>query len=293
MSFSQTQQAFTQQQIPPNTSGIIDRQHLTALQSASRTSILVNCLVQPTPIYILPNGSFSKLQGPSAIHLTNPQSQNDAIAQEATQIFYSLNEFAVSITTLSSFLSWTTNAIKPSTFITRLAVLYGPPTSPGGGNTELRGLIELPNLRSLRLIFQDYEFKGFGPYSWLRPNISTISSLAILPNLSLKLQLVICSRGPDSAPEDIDTDDERMKDVTSYLIVPTEQEERIVEESFRVCREYKGPRSSHEGILVEMGWSDRDAAWVVWELRARVEVKRWWEEEKRVAGAMDVEMSSG
>jgi hypothetical protein len=300
MNFTHSQQAFTQQQQIPS-SGPINGQHLTSLPPHERATIYQQYLVQQTPISILPNGSFSKLQSPlaSSLHLTNPHSQNDTLALEASQTFYSLNTFAISITTLPSFLSWTLNTnppfplnFKPSSFITCLAILYGPPTSPGGGNEELRGLLQLPNLRNLRLIFQDYEFKGLGPQYWLRPSLSVIDSLASLPHLSLTLQLGICLHGLDGRPEDLDTEDVRLRDVTSYLRNPSEEEERVVREMYRVIEGYRGPRASFEGILCEMGWSESDARKVVGELSPRVAVNGWREEERR-RGLGEVEMSGG
>jgi hypothetical protein len=246
--------------------------------------------VQTTAIYILPNGSFSKLQDwvASSIHLTNPNSQKDTFAFEAAQTFYSLNEFAIPITTLPHFISWTiNNVLKPSLLITRLAVLYGPPTNPGVGNEAFSSILELPNLRDLRLVFQDYEFKGFGPSRWLRPSISVISSLSSLPNLSLKLQKANTSRGLDAEPDDIDVDRDELKDITVFLKEPTAEEERMVREMYRVVREYAGPRASFVGILTEMGWNDRVAEHVVGELSPRVGVKGWLAEER------DVEMRDG
>ncbi|KAH8773153.1 hypothetical protein F5882DRAFT_464950 [Hyaloscypha sp. PMI_1271] len=282
----QSQQAFTQSYTPPT----VDRQHLMTLPPASRSAFFHNILVQTTAIYILPNGSFSKLQDwvASSIHLTHPNSQKDTFAFEAAQIFYSLNEFAISITTLPHFISWTiNNVLKPSLLITRLAVLYGPPTNPGVGNEELSGILELPSLRNLRLIFQDYEFKGFGPSRWLRPDISVISSLSSLPNLSLKLQRANTSRGLDAVPDDIDVDRDELKDITVFLKEPTAEEERMVWEMYRVVSEYAGPRASFVGILTEMGWNDRVAEHVVEELSPRVGVKEWLAEER------DVEMGDG
>jgi hypothetical protein len=260
------------------------------LPPASRSAFFHNILVQTTAIYILPDGSFSKLQDwvASSIHLTYPNSQKDTFAFEAAQTFYSLNEFAISITTLPHFISWTIkNVLKPSLLITRLAVLYGPPTNPGVGNEALSGILELPSLRDLRLVFQDYEFKGFGPSRWLRPSISVISSLSSLPSLSLKLQRANTSRGLDAEPGDIDIDRDELKDVTVFLKEPTAEEERMVREMYRVVTEYAGPRASFVGILTEMGWNDRVAEHVVGELSPRVGVKGWLVEER------DVEMGDG
>jgi hypothetical protein len=140
----QSQQAFTQQQTQSYTPPTVDRQHLITLPPASRSAFFHNILVQTTAICILPNGSFSKVQDwvASSIHLTPPNSQKDTSAFEAAQTFYPLNEFAIYITTLPHFISWTkNNVLKPSLLITRLAVLYGPPTNPGVGNEALSSIL--------------------------------------------------------------------------------------------------------------------------------------------------------
>jgi hypothetical protein len=91
-------------------------------------------------------------------------------------------------------------------------------------------MLELPNLRNLLLVFQGYEFKGFGPSCWLRPSISFISSLSSLPNLSLKLQRANASRRLDAEPNDIDVDRDELKDITVFVKEPTAEEERVVRE---------------------------------------------------------------
>jgi hypothetical protein len=293
MSFSQSQQTFTQQsqqRLQSSISGTTD--HRTLPQN-ERTAFFQRALVQPTTIYILPNGTFSKLEAhvATSLHLTTPHSANDTLAHSAAFIFYTHNTFAISITLLHHFATWTINhTFKPSHFITRLVVLYGPPTNPGGGNEELSCLLQLSNLRNLRLIFQDYEFKGLGPHYWLRPSLSVISSLASLPYLNLEIQRAICSRGLEAQPEDIDAEDRNLVDVTDYLKEPTEEEERAVREMYRVVKEYHGPRADFQGILVEMGWSERMAALVVKRWSPRVAVKGWREEERR-RGLGEVEMS--
>jgi hypothetical protein len=298
MSFSQSQQTFTQQsqqQLQSSTPRTTDYQHLRTLPQNERVAFFQRALVQPTTIYILPNGSFSKLEAhvATSLHLTTPQSANATLAHEASFIFYTLNAFAISITLLPHLTTWTiNNTFKPSLLITRLVVLYGPPTNPGGGNEELSCLLQLPNLRGLRLVFQDYEFKGLGPHYWLRPSLSVILPLASLPHLRLKLQRAVCSRGLDAQPEDIDTEDRNLVDVTDYLREPTKEEERVVKEMYRVVGEYKGPRASFEGILTEMGWSGEMAGLVVDQLSPRVAVKGWREEERR-RGLGEVEMSGG
>ena len=151
-------------------------------------------------------------------------------------------------------------------------------------------MLQLSNLRNLRLIFQDYEFKGLGPHYWLRPSLSVISSLASLPYLNLELQCAICLHDLEAQPEDIDTEDTHLVDVTDYLKEPTEEEERVVKEMYRVVREYRGPRASFEGILMEMGWSEEIAGLVVNRWSPRVAVKGWREEERR-RGLGEVEMS--
>lgn len=296
MSLSQSQQTFTQQsqqRLQSSIPGTTDYQTLRTLPQNERAGFFQRALVQPPTIYILPNGSFSKLEAhvATSLHLTNPHSANDTLAHEAAFIFYTHNSFAIPINLLHYFATWTiNNTFKPSHFITRLVVLYGPPTNPGGGNEELRCLLQLSNLRNLRLIFQDYEFKGLGPHYWLRPSLSVISSLASLPYLNLELQCAICLHDLEAQPEDIDTEDTHLVDVTDYLKEPTEEEERVVKEMYRVVREYRGPRASFEGILMEMGWSEEIAGLVVNRWSPRVAVKGWREEERR-RGLGEVEMS--
>ena len=296
MSFSQSQQAFGPQQQQTRSPVTQDFQHLTAFSPPGSTPLYKNALVQPTTIYILPNGTFSYLQPPlvSSIHLTVPRSAADTTALRAAQTFYAQNSFAIAITTISFFTTWTINDIfKPSEFITRLAILYGPPTNPGGGNAELAAVLSMPNLRNLRLIFQDYEFKGLGPYRWLRPSISVIMSLKTNPNLNLKLQLQNSSLGPEGRPEDIDADDvAHLEDITNYLDPPTEEEERIYGESRRIIASYKGPFSSHVSILREYGWSGWDSLRVVREVAARLRVRDWVDEGRvESLGGVDVEMT--
>jgi len=129
-----------------------------------------------------------------------------------------------------------------------------------------------------------------GPHYWLRPSLSVISSLASLPYLTLELQRANCSRGLNAQPEDIDTEDRNLVNVTDYLEEPTEEEESAVREMYRVVRAYQGPRADFQGILTEMGWSERMAATVVKRWSPRVAVKGWREEERR-RGLGEVEMS--
>jgi hypothetical protein len=238
MSLGQSQQYFgQQQQVHAVASGTVDRQYLSTLPPAERAASYQRSLVQPTAIYIMPDGTFSKLQAPliSSVLLTLPQSQSDTLAFEAARIFYSQNEFAVAISTIPSFIPWSvSNSFKPSDMITRLTVLCGPPTNPGGGNAELRPLLSMPNLRILRLIFQDYQFKGIGPARWLRPSIGVIMEFKTRRGLNMRLQLQSISIGPDGKPEDIDVEDVELKDITSYLQPPTVEEERAVAESRRI-----------------------------------------------------------
>lgn len=119
---------------------------------------------------------------------------------------------------------------------------------------------------------------------WLRPSLSVISSLSSLPYLTLKLQRAICLHRLEAQPEDIDTEDSNLVDVTDYLKEPKKEGERVVGEMYRVVREYRGPRASFEGILCEMGWSEQMAGVVVRELSPRVAVKGWMEEERRRGG---------
>ena len=288
MEFSQSRQAFNKgKQVQTQALGTSDRQQLVAHLQRS--------LVQNSTIYILPDGTFSKLQPTllSSIHLTTSLDQDDILVLEAAQTFYSQNEFAMSISTIPDFVSWTTsNIFKPSDVITRLAILYGPPTNPGGGNTQLKPLLSLPSLRTLRLIFQDYPFKGLGPHLWLRPSIGAIVELQARPGLSLTLQLQRSSRGPDGKPEDIDADDHgALEDITLYLQPPTAEEERAVTESRMVIDRYRGPQSSHVNILVECGWSAEDSSRVVHELSPRVAVRYWMEKERlNSLASQDVEM---
>jgi hypothetical protein len=106
------------------------------------------------------------------------------------------------------------------------------------------------------------------------------------------LQLGICLRGLDGQPEDLDTEDIGLRDITSYLKKPMEEEERVVREMYRVVEGYRGPSASFRGILCEMGWRDEDARCVVEELSPRVAVGGWREEE-RGRGLGEVEMSGG
>ncbi len=119
-----------------------------------------------------------------------------------------------------------------------------------------------------------------------------ISSLSSLPYLTFKLQRAICLHGLEAQPEDIDTEDTTLVDVTDFLREPNEEEEGVVREMYRVVKEYWGPRASFEGILMEMGWSEQMASVVVNELSPRVAVKGWREEERR-RGLGEVEMSGG
>lgn len=296
MAFSQSQQAFgPTKQVQSQPPATFSRQQLATLHPADRAALYQRCLVQRNTIYILPDGTFSKLQDPliNSIHLTTPLHPGDVLGLEAAQAFYSLNEFAIAISTIPNFVSWiVNNSFKPSDTITRLAILYGPPTNPGGGNTELRPLLSMPNICSLRLIFQDYQFKGLGPHCWLRPSIGVIIELRLRSGLDLTLQLQHSSRGPDGKPEDIDSNNPGLEDITKYLQPPTVEEERTVMESRRVIELYPGPQSSYVNILVECGWSMEDSNRVILDLSPRVVVRDWMEKERlNWLASQDVEMS--
>jgi hypothetical protein len=70
----------------------------------------------------------------ASMQLAVPEVPGDTIGVEATSVFYAENEFAISIESVPSFVSCTVNSFfRPSDLVARVAVLYGPPTSPGGG----------------------------------------------------------------------------------------------------------------------------------------------------------------
>jgi hypothetical protein len=294
MAFSQSQQAFgpQAQSIP---TAPIGRQQLEALPPADRAALYQRYLVQGNTVFILQDGTLSRLQAPllSSVHLTTPLHQGGTLALAAAHVFYVRNEFALSISTIPNFVPWIVgNTYKPSDLITRLAILYGPPTNTGGGNTELRPLLSMPNLRSLRLIFQDYPFKSLGPHFWLRPSIGAIMELTGRLGLDLKLQLQNDSNGFDGKPEDIDADDQaKLEDITKYLQPPTEEDEKMVAECQRIVGLYQGPRSNHVHILEECGWSAKDSNWVIFGLSRRVAVRDWIEEARLdMLASQDVEM---
>lgn len=184
MNFSKSQQVLDPQQPQTQSQATRNLQWPTSLPSEELASLNQITLVQCTTIYILLKGTISHLQ-PSlstTVHLAIPHYPIDTAAIHAAQTFYAQNSFAISITILPLFTTCTiSNILKSSSLITRLAILCGPRTNPGGGNAELATVLSMPNLRSLRLIFQDYEFKGLGPYRWLRPSIRVIMELKTNP----------------------------------------------------------------------------------------------------------------
>ena len=87
----------------------IVRQQLASLPPAQREALYEQMLVQSGAIHILSGGTFSKLESQPALmwRLTVPTHADDTLAAEAAQVFYSHNEFAVSVKTLSLFtVSW-------------------------------------------------------------------------------------------------------------------------------------------------------------------------------------------
>lgn len=298
--FSQSQQSYSQaQQVPWIPPQAPSRQQLATLSPADREAIYGNILLQSKAIHFLPNETLSNLHGyvVNSIPLIQPLHDGDTMAIEAARVFYSQNEFVISITTITNFINWTVgNTFKPSDMITRLAVRYGDPHSPGGGNSELKPLLSMPNLLSIRLIFQDYPRHSktpgpSGPYAYLRPSIGDIMLLKNRQRLNLQLQLKYGCKLPGK-PEDIDPDDVDLQDIMIFLQPPSTEEARIIAESHKIWRRYTGPASYCVSALVESGWSWEDGERVVLELWVREAVQDWIEQERLNAlESQDIEMS--
>lgn len=260
----------------------IDRQQLATLPPAQRLAFYERTLLQHTPIHILPDGTFSKLESQLALtwQLTVPTHANDTLTAEAAEVFYSRNEFAVLVGTVPSFVAWKVGGyFRPSDLVTRLTVLYGPPQAPGGGNSALAPMLSMPRLRSVRIIFRDYDCKGFGPGKYLKPSVWAILELQKLTELTL--QLIGVSRNMD--------EEGTLKDITSYLDAPTAADEADWLASQRIIEQHRGPEASYQGILQKYGWP---LDYCFEKLCTRVYVRRWAEEQRLgMLAPQDVEMT--
>lgn len=294
MDFRQSKQVFSQtQQSQTSTADLLERQHLATLLPARRASLFQQFLVQQTPIHILADGSFCKLEEPliSSIQLISPLQEADSLAVEAAQTFYSYNEFAISVSTIPKFVAWSVgNAYLPSNIITRLVAFYGSPFDSKEGDNEIMLLLSMPALRNLRLVFQDYKFKG--PEPNIRPSLKTIMLLKAHPNLHLTLQVRKAGHGLFSEEAYVQDIDMELEDITVYLQPPTIEEERAVMESRAIIANYKGGAAYHVTILMESGWSWEYSEKVVHELSWRVRVMEWLEQDRlEMLASQDVEMT--
>lgn len=218
------------------------------------------------------------------LQLTVPTHEHDSIAAEAAQVFYSRNEFLISIGTVRDFVAWRVgNNVRPSDLVTRLAVLYGPPHDPGGGNGELVPLLSMPRLQSVRLVFQDHKWKGLGPYAYLRPSFGTLMELRSRTTLTLQLKVFVY----ETTIGDEDGETEPLQDITVYLSPPTPAELRTVDAGRRALREYRGSSADVANSLVECGWTRTDSEdFILLSQRAMIAD---WTEKYRLA-SQDVEM---
>jgi hypothetical protein len=278
MDFRQSKQALgPTQQSQTSTAGLLERQHLAALLPAKRASLFQQFLVQQTPIHILANGSFCKLEEPlvSSIQLISPLQEADSLSIEAAQTFYSCNEFVISVSTIPKFVAWNVgNSYRPSNIIARLVAFYGSPFDSNEGDSEIMPLLSMPALRNLRLVFQDYKFKGPGPN--IRPSLKTIMLLKARPNLHLTLQVRKAGQGLFSEEAYVQDIDMELEDITVYLQPPAIEEEKAVMESRAIIQRYKGGASYHVTILMESGWSWEYSEKVVHELSCRVQLGSGW-----------------
>ncbi|KAI9774476.1 MAG: hypothetical protein M1839_001709 [Geoglossum umbratile] len=264
---------------------------LAGVQPAQREPLYQQMLVQSRTIHVTSKGKLHNLEKLPALmwQLAVPTHAGSALAAEAAQVFYSRNEFAVSVKTLSAFMASSVGSYyRPSDLVTRLVVIYGPPNTPGGGNNELQYVLSMPRLRSVRLIFRDYPAKGPGPGGFLWPSAWAVMELQ--KRVALTLQLKV-SGHIESDEEDMVTLAGPLRDITSYLAPPTSTDEWAYESSKRIVAEYKGMSASVDNILKESGWPFVYAGGIS-ELYARVLV-RGWAEEQRLAmlELRDVEMT--
>jgi len=272
-------------------------EQLAALSPPQRVAFYEQTLVQRKTIHILSDGTFSKLEDQlmSAWQLTVPTHESDTIAAEAAQIFYSRNEFAVAIGTVPNFVAWQIGSyFRPSDLVTRIAVLYGPPDEPGGGNAELLPLLSIPRLRSARLVFQDHTAKGKrGATAYLRPSACVIMELKEQRALTLTLQLKPCKNWQlelNCNPPEDDEDTEPRRGITNYLSPLTAAEEQLVDSSRRIWGQYRGPCSFIASALMESGWST-EASYGILDLYERESIPRWVEEQRlEILATQDVEM---
>jgi hypothetical protein len=293
MDFHQSKHVFSQtQQSQTSTAGLLERQNLAALLPAKRAPLFEQFLVQKAPIHILADGSFCKLEEPlvSSIQLISPLQETDSLSIEAAQTFYSCNEFVISVSTIPKFVAWSVgNAYRPSNIITRLVAFYGSPFDSKGDN-EIMLLLSMPALRNLRLVFQDYKFKGPGPN--IRPSLEAIMLLKARSNLHLTLQVRKAGHGLFSEEAYVQDMDMELEDITVYLEPPTIEAERAVMESRAIIVNYKGGAAYHVTILMESGWSWEYSEKVVHELSWRVRIKEWLEQDRlEMLALQDVEMT--
>jgi hypothetical protein len=92
------------------------------------------------------------------------------------------------------------------------------------------------------------------------------------PGLKLKLEL------KDEADEE---NWKSLKDITCYLLPPSEEDEEKLAESRRIIRAYRGPCSYHGSMLVKAGWSLAESERVIFEVARRMDVREWMIEERR------------
>lgn len=251
-------------------------------QTPAHTASYEKILSQSIPIEVSPDGSFLNMNSEVAINWqrTIPKSLEDTSAIEAAQVFYSRNEFSLPVAIIPSFAAWqVNNCFRPSDLVTRLAIMYGPPEDPGGDNWLLSPLLYMPCLRDVRIVFRDRNGKGFGPYRYLRPSAWAILELQNRTNL--KLQLV--GGLPFLGGED------REWDITSYINVPTPEDEASWVEANTLIANYRGPCASYQGALADSGWNCE----LMWEeLSTRIEFRKWAEEQRIVIMELqDVEMT--
>ena len=269
--------------------GTAQRQQLESLTGAQRAAFYEQTLVQRNPIFISPQGVLHKLEGQlsSMWQLTIPTHEHDGLAAEAAQVFYSRNEFMVSIGTVPGFVAWWVgNFFRPSDLVTRLAVLFGPPLDPGGGNGELLPLLSMPCLLNLRLIYEDYAVKGFGPYHYLRPSFGAVMELKNRAALALQLQLK--NSGPVTSINGEGMVNEPLKDITGYLNPPTPADIQTVDAGNRALEGYRGHLADIANCLMDCGWTAvASQEFIV--LRWRVMIMEWVNEQRSVS--QDVEMS--
>ncbi|KAG4435328.1 hypothetical protein IFR05_009182 [Cadophora sp. M221] len=238
---------------------------------------------QQSPILILPDGTLTCT------------SQGFQIPTE-TALFFSQNAFATSITTLPSLASHLRSGThqtqqQPWNLVTKLIITLGAPDSPGGGNSELDCLLSMmPNLRDLALVFRDRQYKGRGPTGYLRPSLRSILTLKrSRPEINLRLKVLNYVWREPTGVESVDLSGEGIRDVSSYLEVMSEEEEREALWAEGLVAGYRGPAASWVGMLVDCGVEWGEAERVV-ELRVRKMVRGWIEEEGRSMDGEDVEM---